>query len=216
MLRKLLVIFVIGAGLWYWHEGSLPFMQPQGVYDSNGSAKILVFTYDHCGGPCDEGIRELEKRGAPFEEIVLDPNKPDSPEMKRWKKLGKGAFPFIVAGDQRVIGTSKAQLATLLASNFGDEFLTSAEIRYFDKHFYTDGTPRIVMYGAEWCPGCKKLRAELNNANIDYLEIDVEKSANQAQLLKTMEINGYPATWVGYTRVNGTDLRAVKKELEKI
>ena len=29
-----------------------------------------------------------------------------------------------------------------------------------------------------------------------------------------MEIYGYPATWVGYTRVKGTNLRAVNKVLQ--
>ena len=47
--------------------------------------------------------------------------------------------------------------------------------------------------------------------NVDYIEIDVEKSAYKNRIIKTMEIGGYPATWVGYTRVNGTDLRAVNK-----
>ena len=70
------------------------------------------------------------------------------------------------------------------------------------------------MYGADWCGYCRKLRTEFEDDGIDYIEIDVEKSTYKTQITKTMEIDGYPATWVGYTRVKGTTLKAVKSTLK--
>ena len=100
-------------------------------------------------------------------------------------------------------------MAGILGINFGDEYLSRTEKRYYKNHFYADGSPKIVMYGTDWCPYCKKLREEFEANNVDYIEIDVEKSGEMETMLKTMEIYGYPATWVGYTRVNGSNLKAV-------
>ncbi len=54
----------------------------------------------------------------------------------------------------------------------------------------------------------------MNDADIDFIEIDVDRHPNKQNIMQTMEIAGYPATWVGYTRVNGTNLRAVNKVLK--
>ena len=176
-------------------------------------SSYVVFTFNGCGSPCRTGISELKKRKVPFQEIEVNQNEADSDNFKLWEKSGRGSFPFIVSGKDKVMGSSKAQLATLLANNFGDQYLTSTEKRYFAQHFNADGSPKIVMYGVDWCPGCKKLRKEFKAANIDYLEIDVEKSGEKETMLQVMEIGGYPATWVGYTRVNGVTLRAVRELL---
>ena len=101
--------------------------------------------------------------------------------------------------------------ATMLGRSFGEKYLTGFEKRLFRKHFYEDGSPKIVMYGADWCPYCKKLRDEFHANGVDYIEIDVDRSAYKDEILRTMQINGYPATWVGYTRVRGTDLSAVER-----
>ena len=59
----------------------------------------------------------------------------------------------------------------------------------------------------------KKLREEFDANDVDFIEIDVEKSGEMQTMAETMEIYGYPAPWVGYTRVNGTNLKAVNAVL---
>ena len=72
------------------------------------------------------------------------------------------------------------------------------------------------MYGADWCSYCLTLRDAFIANGIDFLEIDVEKSSEKQRILRTMEINYYPTTWVGYTRVNGITLKDVKKVIKNI
>ncbi len=67
------------------------------------------------------------------------------------------------------------------------------------------------MYGADWCGYCRKLRNEFTENGVDFIEIDVDRHPSKDKIMRTMEISGYPATWVGYTRVNGSNLRAVNK-----
>ncbi|MCP4982224.1 MAG: hypothetical protein GY935_17235 [Gammaproteobacteria bacterium] len=213
-MRKLAFVLAIGVGAWYWHHGELPFLSPAGAFDEAGNPEVWVFTIAGCGKPCQQARSQLKGRRVSFEEKLIDPNNDNDENVKLWKKVGRNGFPLIVAGKERLIGAgSRPKMATLLALNFGDKYLTRTEKRYFEQHFYADGSPKIVMYGADWCQYCKKLRTELEADKVDYVEIDVEKSGEKERMSKTMEIYGYPATWVGYTRVNGTTLKAVKTAL---
>lgn len=214
-MRKLIFILVIGAGAWQWHQGELPFLSSAGAFDEAGNPAVWLFTINNCGRPCQDGRNQLKRRRVSFEEKLIDPQDSSDENVKLWKKMGNNSgFPLIVSGKEKLVGAgSGPMMATFLGLSNGDKYLTSTEKRYFKKHFYADGSPRIIMYGADWCPYCKKLRDELQANNVDFIEIDVEKSGEKERMSKTMEIAGYPATWVGYTRVNGTNLRAVKKTL---
>jgi len=215
-MGKSILLVAIVAGAWYWHNGEIPFASPAGAFDSNGDPKVLMFTIDNCGKPCSMGRTGLKSRRVAFEEINIDPRAGDDEYTKLWKSFGAtNGFPLIVAGSEKMVGSGgNPQMVALLGRSFGDQYLTRNERRYFERHFYADGSPRIVMYGADWCPHCKRLREEFEDNDIDFIEIDVEKSGDRKTMTRTLQINGYPATWVGYTRVNGSNLRAVEKTLK--
>jgi glutaredoxin len=213
-MRKLIFISLIGFAVWSWNTGRLPFMSTAGAFDEEGNPLVWIFTIKNCGKACEIGRQNLKRRRVDFEEILIDPNNDNDPDVQLWKNVGKGGFPLIVAGDFKIKNSgSLPMLQEMLGKNFGELYLTRAERKLFKNHFYSDGTPRIVLYGADWCPYCKKLREDLNANNIDFLEIDVDKSRDKQQIINTLDIPGYPAVWVGYTRVKGSDFRAVKKLL---
>ena len=215
-MRKLILVVLIGAGVWYWNGAELPFTSASGAFDDYGEPEVLMFTIDNCGKACKMGREGLQRRRVAFSEINIDPDDGSDENVRLWKSFGAtNGFPLIVAGKEKIVGSgSKPQILALLGRNFGYQYLTRTERRYFEQHFYADGSPRIVMYGADWCGYCKKLREEFEANDIDFIEIDVEKSGEKKTMARTMEIYGYPATWVGYTRVNGTNLRAVKATLK--
>jgi len=171
-----------------------------------------MFTIDNCGKACTMGRDGLKRRRVAFSEVRIDPRNDGDENVKLWKSLGAtNGFPLIVAGREKIVGSgSNAQMVAMLGRNFGDKYLTRTERRYFENHFYEDGSPRVVMYGADWCGYCARLRKDMKADGLDFYEIDVEKSGEKETMSRTMEIYGYPATWVGYQRVNGTSLRAVK------
>jgi len=212
-VKKFIFFVALGVAGWYLNGGNLPFMSSAGAYDDNGNPVVWVFTVDGCAKPCGSAVNQLKRRRVPYVEKRIDPGNQNDDDVKFWSRNGRNAFPLIAAGDETIIGQSSARLATVLGLNFGDKYLTRTEKRLFKNHFYPDGSPRIVMYGADWCPYCRKLRTEFNDNNVDFIEIDVEKSAYKEKITRTMEINGYPATWVGYTRVNGSTLKAVNAVL---
>lgn len=208
-MKKILFIGVLFAAYWYWNNGQLPFLGGSGTVavDSAGKQTTWVFTFDGCGDSCANAVKELRNRNVPFTEKVISPERSDEPDFKLWKSFGKGnSFPLIVAGNQTLTGFYVPDIASLLGKSFGDTYLTSNEKNYFKSHFNADGSPRIVLYGTDWCPYCAALRKEFRANNVAFEDINVEKQPNTKVLLQTMGIAGYPATWVGYTRVTkGSD-----------
>lgn len=207
-MKKLIFIALIAAGFWHWKGGS--FSGSDASVDSAGNPTVIAFTFAECGEPCTDTIAALKHRGVPYEEIEINPAKPDEENYKLWEKYGVRTFPLVVAGKEKVSSSSKSALVALLAINFKDDYLTNAEAQYFTRHFDSNGKPKVVLYGTDWCPTCAELRKEMHAEGMDFVDIDVEKVVDSEQLLKTMEIPGYPAIWVGYRRVNGYTLNNIK------
>lgn len=201
-MKKIVLLGLLVAGYWYWNNGQLPWSSNPTAVDATGKPTTWIFTFEGCGDTCANAIRELRNRHVPFTEKVISPERPDEPDFKLWKGYGAGnSFPLLVAGNQTLTGFYVPNIASTLGKAFGETYLTPNERRYFKSHFNADGSPRIVLYGTDWCPHCAKLRKELRENQISFADIDVEKVGDGKQLLQTMGIAGYPATWVGYTRV---------------
>lgn len=216
-MKKIFLFVILGVLYWQWHEGKLPFMKKSAAVDASGKPTTWIFTFQGCGDSCDNAVRQLKTRRVPFEEKSINPNDEKDANVKLWHKYQNGnMFPVIVAGSNTLSGFNAPDIATLLGKTFGDTYLTYDEKRFFKKHFNSDGSPRIVMYGTDWCPYCAELRKEFKANSIDYTDIDVEKSGEQNLLSQTMGIGGYPATWVGYTRVvqgdNYSEIMALAKQ----
>lgn len=215
MKNLLLLVAIIGAA-WAWQNGHLPSFlsgDTPNAFDANGNPQLLIFTRDNCQGYCAKQLKELKRRQAPYIEHHVDVDNASQESHQLWKKMGRKNFPYIAAGNDGFSGDATWQLSNLLASNFGDKYLTYREKRFYREHFYPGGKPKIVMYGTSWCGYCRKLREELQAANVDYIEIDVEKHSNPKLLSSTMGISGYPTVWVGYKRVKGWQLHQIQKYL---
>lgn len=218
-LKNLLAIGLLFAAYWYWNDGQLPFMNKNTVtaVDAAGNPSVWIFTFTGCGDSCTNAVKELRNRRVPFEEKIISPERPDEPDFKLWKSYNVASqFPLLVAGNNTYIGFYIPSIATTLGEAFGEKYLTENEKRYFKKHFTADGKPRIVLYGTDWCPHCASLRKEFRANQVSFEDIDVDKTSDKNQLLQTMGIAGYPATWVGYTRVkNGSNFSEIMTLLKQ-
>lgn len=217
-MKKLILVGLLLVVYWYWHSGKLLFGgKGAAAIDATGNSVVWVFTFTGCGDSCVSVVRELRNRNVPFEEKIISPERRDERNFKIWKGYGSGNnFPLLVVGEQTLTGFYIPNMASLLGKAFGDTYLTQNERRYFKAHFNADGSPRIVLYGTDWCPHCAKLRKELNANHVSFEDIDVERNGDKSQLLQTMGIAGYPATWVGYTRVkNGSDYSEIMALLKR-
>jgi glutaredoxin len=159
----------------------------------------------------------LDTRGVAYQEKSLDLSNEQDEDVKHWRSISDNMLPLTLAGNSKVKGSNKWELIGLLGENFGDKYLTQDEKVYFSRHFDTGGSPVVVLYGTSWCPGCAALRKDFQEHGVSYVDIDVERSGEFDKLTRVMEIPGYPATWVGYTRVHGTtfsDIKAVMNNMK--
>ncbi|MCW9024805.1 MAG: hypothetical protein OQK73_08980 [Gammaproteobacteria bacterium] len=209
-MKKLLVIILIAGALFHFKPEIFSFDFSSGAFDASGNPEVLVFTGSNCGGWCEKGLQEIKRRNVPFRELALDGNKEN---QDLHAEMGRGQLPFIIIGKQKVAGHYKAMIASALAQSFGDTYLTGIEKQYYQYHFYEDGSPMIYMYGASWCPYCKKMREAFDDRGLDYYELDVETAPDKSLLVDTMQIDGFPVIYVGYHRIQGADIKQVEKAI---
>lgn len=201
-MKKIIFLVVIAvAALYHFKPGLFLSSGANGAFDSKGNPQVVVFTTKECNGACERAVQDLNDRKVDFQEVRLDGN---DDNIRRYEKLdGNGVVPYIVVGGRSVRGFEKSMMASVLAQTYGDKYLTRLEQVYFNDHFRADGTPVIHIYGASWCAFCKALREELSKRKIDFTEVDVEAASDRVVMTNTMEIGGFPITYVGYERVVG-------------
>ena len=215
-MGKLILLIAIGFGAWQLLQGNSPFSAEAGAFDDADRPLVYLFTIDNCGKPCEMGRNDLKRRRVDYRELPIDINNDDDENTRLWNRFrSNNRLPLIVAGSEKLVGANRPEIAGILGMNYGDKYLSNTEKRYFRQHFYADGSPRVVIYGADWCGYCAKLREELDAGDVDFIEIDVEKSGEQKRMSETMGVYGYPTTWVGYARVQGIDLKAVKAAMRR-
>lgn len=74
--------------------------------------------------------------------------------------------------------------------------------------------PEVVMYATSWCGYCAKARAFFAEHKIDYLELDVDKDQEAAQINRRLGGGGVPTIMVGDTVIHGFNERALADSLE--
>lgn len=213
-MRLLIIIAVIGALFGAYNAKLIPGMgAADGAFHDDGSAKILLFTTPDCKDPCAKVKGELHRRRASFEEVVVL-LQDDDENTQRWVNYGRHNFPFLVAGEFSSTVANGPEVASVLAKTYGLDYLNRDEKKLYDGHFNDYDEPIVMMYGADWCPYCQKLQKELIANDIEFVELDVPKHRNKTSISKTMDIRGYPSTWVGYHRVRGTNIDSVKATMK--
>ncbi|MCH9695006.1 MAG: hypothetical protein K0U72_10905 [Gammaproteobacteria bacterium] len=206
-MKKLLVIALIAAaGYYQFFAGSLP-----GAYASDGTPQVMFFTTGQCGGACDQ-MRSYLKSRLPFEEH-------DAFEDEQGRELylefgGKGYLPFVVIGEQRVIGPDTGGILSAMAIELGPEQLKPREQKALRRHFDASGDPVVVMYATDWCGYCKKARQYFVDNNVRFVEYDIEKDRAAKRDYEVLRGNGTPLLYQGFTRVSGFDVRQIERTFE--
>lgn len=74
----------------------------------------------------------------------------------------------------------------------------------------------VLIYSTSWCPYCAKTRRFLHNANISFIEYDIEKSTRHYQQYEAYGGNGVPLIIIGPTIVQGYDPTAIREAVEAL
>ena len=84
----------------------------------------------------------------------------------------------------------------------------------YTKHF--EGTERrVIMYGTDWCPVCKRARDFFSDEGIAFKEFNPEKDESAFEMYSELEANGYPVIIIGNKRIFGLDIKEIKLALNE-
>lgn len=68
----------------------------------------------------------------------------------------------------------------------------------------SDQQASVTMYSTPWCGYCKRLKAQMNRAAIDFAEVDIEQDTKAAEFV--MSVNGGNQTVPTLLFADGTAL----------
>ena len=75
---------------------------------------------------------------------------------------------------------------------------------------------QVTLLSTTWCGYCKLAKNYLDKHNVDYVELDIEKSEEGRRLYNELNGRGIPIILIGETRLNGYNEEKLKQALQKI
>lgn len=191
MKNFLLLIFIVAAA----YKGYTVYTQKHIVaFDASGNPLALLFTIDQCGKPCAEVRTLLDRRGVDYEEVVVT----DGGEAEsRWRQFGAvKAAPYLVVGNERVIGSDTLKIIFAVGAALGDDHLKKIEAQILHKNFTADGKPKLVMYTMDGCGYCESAARYFQQQGIHYEERNSSVDIAAARELEAMRA-GTPVIFYG-------------------
>lgn len=177
-----------------------------------GGSDVVLFVFDECGEPCEDGLSLLREKRVDFETVNLSSGEE---AVKRLRKLrGANTMPVLFVGRHQVAGFHRQRFNEALAEVHGAAVLDAADRAVLKTHFDSSGEPMLVMYGTSWCPHCKKARNWFKENDIPFREWDVEKDATGSRNYQQIRSTGYPLIYVGYRRLQGFNEQVIRDALE--
>jgi glutaredoxin len=210
-MKKIIILLLIGAAA-YWgyiNYGSTLFRT--GAFDDQGKPKVILFTMDGCP-PCADVVANLRSRNVTFEEV----NTTTDEGKRRVEKFGVMQVPLTVIGSRKVIGNDLLSIESALAEAYGMDALTPAVRQVMRNHFDEQGKPRVIMYGVNTCPYCKRMKAYLDERKIAYQFVDVSDFGSGKSAYEALSGRGYPLIFVGYRRIDGYNEDTVNQAVKEL
>ena len=72
----------------------------------------------------------------------------------------------------------------------------------------------VIVYGAEWCPWCHKVKDWLKENKVKFEYKDVDEGNNAAEAVKASGQTGVPVTMVDKKAIVGFDIPKLKEALK--
>jgi len=199
-MKKVIFIIVVLGGVYKFNPGLFDFLnKTNGAFNSDGTPKIMLFIHGDCGTPCSDAMKHIEKKAVAYEVVDVKNNEQGNKDLKRYSK--RDTLPILVVGREIYYGFEGKRYNELLYDVVGESSLDWQEREVFKHHFYDDGTPKVVMYGASWCGYCAKARARFSELGIEYVEWDVEKDSDANDRYQVLRSSGYPLIYIGTNRI---------------
>jgi thioredoxin reductase (NADPH) len=128
--------------------------------------EIKFYGADWCPD-CRRAKAFLSENNVTYQFIDVDLDKSATKLVESINK-GKRIIPTIIINETSYTNPDNEELASVLGIN--------------ENH-------RIILYGADWCPDCRKSKAFLNDNNVNYQYIEIDKEKNEWAIPVITKIN---------------------------
>lgn len=128
--------------------------------------KVILYDADCCPD-CRRAKAFLKENKISYEHIDVDLNESATKKVESINN-GKRIIPTLIINGKSHTNPDNAQLAKALGIN--DDY-------------------RIILYGADWCPDCRKSKAFLTDNNINYQYVEIDKEENEWAIPMIKKIN---------------------------
>jgi glutaredoxin len=124
--------------------------------------------------------------------------------------------PKIVSGTSVTIGDNKKTIVSGLAEAYGTEVLMQKEADAMMGHFDEDGNPLVVLYGTDRCGYVKKAREYLNAQGVEFVDLNIDRSAEASANFIALEGSGTPLIYFGYRRIEGWSKPEIDRAIKEL
>ncbi len=128
--------------------------------------KIVMYGADWCPD-CQRAKAFLKENNIEYNYIDVDLNEEATKKVELINN-GKRIIPTLLINGKTYTNPDNSQLAAALGIN--EDY-------------------RIIMYGADWCPDCRKSKAFLTDNNINFQYIEIDKDENEWAIPLIKELN---------------------------
>ncbi len=80
--------------------------------------------------------------------------------------------------------------------------------------YFPNPQTKVVLYSTSWCGYCAKTRAYLQQKNIAYVDLDIEKDKDAAQQHVKLGGGGVPKLLIGNRKIQGFAPDAIDEALK--
>jgi thioredoxin reductase (NADPH) len=155
--------------------------------------EITLYGADWCPD-CRRAKAFLKENNIEYTFIDVDLDKDATAKVEKINN-GKRIIPTVIVNEKNYTNPENGELAALLGIN---------------------EDARVILYGADWCPDCRRAKSYLSDNQVNYQFIDVdendwataevERINNGKRIIPTVIINDVP-----YTNPDNVELKALLK-----
>lgn len=82
--------------------------------------------------------------------------------------------------------------------------------------YFPNAQSKVVLYGTAWCGYCAKTRDYFKAHQIDFIDLDIEKSPEARKAHAELGGGGVPVVLIGNRKIQGYNAGALEAALKKI
>lgn len=206
-MKQLLILLAIVVGSYKAYET----LTKPTAFSPDGTAQVLLFTYDKCGKPCREARQYLQER-VTFEEVDV---RASDANLARFTAMGgRNTMPLVVIGEQTIQGNWPQRMLPALTASYGLSGVSPAQRSALSKNFDAAGDQKLVMYVTQSCGYCKRARQYFQERGLAVREFDIERSPAARRDFAALHGGGTPLIYKGFHSAYGFNPAQIARDLD--